>query len=95
MGTLANNQLVMENDIGGGGASARANGRINLSSNALNVDVSGQLPFEYLARPLSRAGIRLTGGASVNAQIGGSSMCRATKVRSPLATRGLLMLRLA
>lgn len=94
-GTLANNQLVMENDIGGGGASARANGRINLSSNALNVDVSGQLPFEYLARPLSRAGIRLTGGASVNAQIGGSSMCRATKVRSPLATRGLLMLRLA
>lgn len=71
-GELANNQLVMENDIGGGGASARANGRINLQSKALNVDVTGQLPFEYLARPLSRSGIRLTGAAAVNAQISGS-----------------------
>ncbi|TDQ67176.1 translocation and assembly module TamB [Maritalea mobilis] len=72
-GTFANNQLSMQNDIQGGGASARANGNINLASNALNIDVAGQLPFEYLAQPLSRAGLRLTGAASINAKITGST----------------------
>ncbi|MCF4099264.1 translocation/assembly module TamB domain-containing protein [Maritalea mediterranea] len=72
-GTLIDNRLSMENDIQGGGASARANGAINLATNGLNIDVAGQLPFEYLAQPLSRAGIRLTGAASINAQLGGST----------------------
>ncbi|MGJ8526970.1 translocation/assembly module TamB domain-containing protein [Maritalea sp.] len=84
-GTFQNGRLSIASTLSGG-ASASVNGDVNLTAQSVNVGVSGNLPFAYIAQPLSRAGILASGAASIEAQITGP--IAAPRFRGVVKTQG-------
>jgi translocation and assembly module TamB len=57
----------------GSGMTLRGGGTVNLSSNALSLDFSGNVPFGILGPRLAASGLSLTGNADVNLTIRGTT----------------------
>ena len=74
-GKLEGSRLSIDTDIrGGGGLSLNANGTIETAgSQALNLSVKGQLPFDAIAGQLAEQGLALKGNAGFDLRIGGNA----------------------
>ncbi len=85
-GAFADDSLSMSNRISGGGIGATMGGTINTKTQSLDISLDGNFPFEYFAQPLSRAGMGLTGAATLQAQATGSAST--PKIRGKLVVSG-------
>lgn len=102
-GTLENNRLAFETQLGGAsGLALRGSGSVGLAGDRpLDMRVQGDVPFALLAAQLSGQGFVLEGGANLNVTVGGTasapavtgtastSGARLVDVRRNLAVNGI------
>lgn len=74
-GTFANQRVAFDATASdGSGMALKANGTVQTTgSGALSVDLTGRVPFGFLASRLAAQGLSLTGGADVNIQVRGTT----------------------
>jgi len=71
-GSLKENTLATNLAVSGGGLDIIISGSTNIAAQTLNFGVKGVAPFSYVARPLTRSGVVLSGSANVDATATGT-----------------------
>ncbi|GLQ17866.1 translocation/assembly module TamB domain-containing protein [Maritalea porphyrae] len=64
--------LTTQLTVSGGGLDISVSGDTNIANKRLGLAVKGNLPFSYVAQPLTNSGVVLSGTANLDATIGGS-----------------------
>ncbi len=70
-GILRGKSLTLQSRTSGGGLDLNVSGDVNLDGPRLNLTAKGKLPFTLAATTLAESGLQLSGGADLNARIGG------------------------
>jgi len=72
-GVLQGNSLATKNNVSGGGIAIDANGSLNIATTAMDVGISGRVPFSIVAPQLAKTGVKLTGSANIDARLAGNA----------------------